>query len=125
MGALIYSYLKLFRTQRGTMNKSKSQRIIEDRAVAERENALLSIYGGLVQAVVDEGGELTGLSALLEVDECLMTLRARFPAGYMIAFVGAADLAGCFVKAVKDARRGRLAWRLDKYRNDANLDSED
>ena len=107
------------------MNKSKSQQIIERKAEREREDALLSIYGGLVDSVTQEGGELVGLSMKLEFGECLLTLRARFPAGYMIAFVGAEDIPGCLVKATRDSGKGRLAWRLDKYKNEVNLHEEE
>lgn len=85
------------------------------RAEKERQALLFCVYGGLEDAVGHAGGELRGFSVKLSGEDVLCTLRARFPADDMIAFVGAADIAGVLVKAARDARSDRLRWRSDAY----------
>lgn len=106
--------------------KDKFQKVLEERHRRERETALLAIYGGLSDSVTYSGGELHGISLKINPVECLMTLRAMFPAGAMVAFVGGEDIAGCFCKAAREARGERLAWRADHYGGQSeDADSEE
>jgi len=90
---------------------------VEDRAKRERSRVIVSIYGGLESAVERAGGELVGLSIAYRGGDVLMTLRAKFPAGRMVGFVGAADLPAVFVKAVREAGNDGVRWREDNYRS--------
>jgi hypothetical protein len=89
---------------------------VEDRATRERSRVVVSVYGGLEAAVGRAGGELVGLSVAWRGTDVLMTLRARFPAGRMVGFVGAADLPAVFVKAAREASADQVRWREDNYR---------
>lgn len=71
--------------------------------------------GGLLDDVERAGGELLGMSVRWRGYDCLVTLRARFPAGSMVAFVGGETLGGCLVKAAREARGDALKWRVDRY----------
>lgn len=96
------------------MSRQLDQKI-EDRARRAKESALLALYGGLEDAISHAGGELTGFSVKLRGYDTLMTVRALFPAGAQVAFVGAEDLPAVFVKAMKEGKRDELRWRGDTY----------
>ena len=66
-------------------------------------------------SISHSGGVLSGISVKFSEVDCLMTLRARLPAGRRVAFVGAATLADCFRRAVNDAYRDNLRWKEDRY----------
>lgn len=87
----------------------------EERSKREREYLLMSVSGGLIMAVERAGGQLLGLSLKISEYDCLMTLRAQFPGGRMIAFVGAGDMAECFSKGTREAKMDNLRWKADKY----------
>lgn len=89
---------------------------IEDRARKQKDAAVFALYGGLTGAVAHGGGELYGFSVKMQEGDCLMTLRAIFPAGRQVAFVGSDDLVGVFVKAVREARTDQLRWREDNFK---------
>ena len=72
--------------------------------------------GELADGVTRMGGELCGLSAKLDYGDCLLTLRAEFPGGSMVCFVGGTDLGYCLRKATRDANRDALRWKPDRYR---------
>ncbi len=69
----------------------------------------------LAGAIAHGGGILLGLSVKFSEVDCLMTLRADLPAGRRIAFVGAATLADCFRRAVNEAYRDKLSWKVGQY----------
>ncbi len=96
------------------MSRQLEQRM-EDRNSNERKKLLLAVYGGLDSAVSQAGGNLTGLTIKFSGVDCLLVVKARFPAGPVVAFVGADDLAGCFIKATREAGSDALRWRADKY----------
>lgn len=89
--------------------------LIRTKAEKERKQALVAIYGGLFDAVGHAGGVLTGFSIKLSDYETLCTLRAVFPAGSRIAFVGADDLPAVLAKSMRDAGSDRLQWRNDRF----------
>lgn len=96
------------------MSRQLEQKM-EERARREREQALLAIYGGLSDAVERAGGALSGFSAKMSDWDCLLVLRAEFPGGKMVAFVGAADLPNALIKAVREGKRDELRWKPDKW----------
>jgi hypothetical protein len=81
----------------------------------QSEALLLAVYGGLVAAVERGGGTLVGIGIRFGDEEVLLTLRADFPGGKMVAFVGAEHLPEGFVKATREAGRDQLRWREDKF----------
>lgn len=72
--------------------------------------------GGLIEAVNSAGGELTGFSAKLGEWDCLLTLRAEFPSGPCIGFVGGETLGGCLLKAEAQAKRDAVDWKVDNFK---------
>lgn len=87
----------------------------EDRASRRFKQLGRSLDGGLVDAVARAGGILRGFSARLGPYETLITLRAEFPGGAMVAFVGSSSLIEALLKADRDARGDKLRWRPDQY----------
>lgn len=69
----------------------------------------------LVGAIGHAGGVLVGISVRFGEADCLMTLRADLPAGRRIAFIGAATLSDCFRRAVNEAYRDKLNWKVGQY----------
>ncbi len=88
----------------------------EDRASRRRNLLYKAVDRGLEAAVERAGGQLQGFSIKLSSWEVLMTLRADFPAGPMVGFVGGADLEACMIKGMQLAGRDEIKWREDKWR---------
>lgn len=99
--------------------------IMAQKMEVERQASLLAIYGGLEQGVSKAGGELTGFSMRLGELDCLLTLRAVFPGGAMIGFVGGEDVAHCMRKGATEAARDLVRWRPDKWRGNGGLQEEE
>lgn len=89
----------------------------ETAATRHIERTYRCLTGGLATAVNYAGGQLVGISIKYTEFDVLLTLRAEFPGGRMVCFVGASDLAQGFVKATRDAGRDALRWRKDRYAN--------
>lgn len=89
---------------------------LEARQARETKALLLSVYGGLANSITRSGGSLERISIRLHGSDTLMTLVAGFPAGSMVSHIGSSDLAGCFVRAAREAGRESLTWKPDKYR---------
>lgn len=87
----------------------------EERVQRLAERTYRCLTGGLATAVSYTGGHLLGISIKYTEDDILLTLRAEFPGGRMVCFVGAADLARGFVKATREAGKETLRWRADRY----------
>lgn len=77
---------------------------------------LQACNGGLESAVARAGGVLQGLSIRVDEYEVLVTIKADFPAGPQVAFVGAEDVAGALRKGMREADRDTLQWREDKWK---------
>jgi hypothetical protein len=45
----------------------------------------------------------------------LVTIKATFPGGPQVAFVGAEDVAGALRKGMREAARDSLNWKEDKW----------
>ncbi len=71
--------------------------------------------GGLCEAVERSGGILYGLNVRIDSYEVLGVLKARFPSGAMVAFVGSETFAGMLIKAAREAGTDKLRWRVDKW----------
>lgn len=72
--------------------------------------------GGLEESVELAGGELTGISFKVGDYDVLGVLKAEFPGGAMVAFVGASSIGAVLHKAMLEARRDGLRWKKDSYR---------
>lgn len=88
---------------------------LEERTIRAEKSTLHAVYGGLASAVAHSGGILSGFSMKLNPDDVLMVLRAVFPGGAMIAFVGSETMDGALRKAVREGNADRLTWRPDKW----------
>lgn len=88
---------------------------IEEASRARQAKVLEAVYGGLYDAVGRAGGELTGLNVKWDGAEVLLVIKAVFPGGPMVGFVGAEDLAGGLVKAAREAVTDSIKWRADKW----------
>lgn len=71
--------------------------------------------GGLADAVKQAGGYLQGFSMKLSGADCLMTMRITMPAGPMVSFVGSETIAGCLLKAYREARSDDLKFKPDQW----------
>lgn len=87
----------------------------ENRAAKRDRVVLFACNGGLLDTIRREGGMLEGLSFKFGEYDCLLTLRAEFPAGRRVCFIGGDDLAYCIRKAYVAAQRGNLRWKQDKF----------
>lgn len=90
---------------------------LEKRFERERAEVYRAVCGGLDSGVSESGGVLQGLSAKLGEHDCLLTLRAEFPTGRMVAFIGGEDLGSCLRKAQREAAADGLRWKADRYSN--------
>ena len=70
---------------------------------------------GLSDAVERAGGELLGLSVRYGEFDVLMTVKAVFPGGQMVAFVGAGSMGDCFLKAEREGKQDQLRWKPDRW----------
>ena len=88
---------------------------LEDKQAKRNNQALRAINGGLEDAVSYAGAELTGLNVKITPYEVLIVVKAKFPAGPMVAFCGAGDLCDALIKVMRDGRTDALRWRPDQY----------
>ena len=91
--------------------------LLDERMAKERELTLLAVYGDLERAIDRAGGQLLRLSVSFDGFGCLLVLKAEFPAGTMIGFVGGEDLAQVLRKGTAEAARDKITWREDKWRD--------
>jgi hypothetical protein len=87
----------------------------EVREEKRRSRILWAVEGGLSEAVGRAGGQYRGFASRESGVECLLVIKAEFPAGPQVAFVGSADLGSALIKAVHDGERDLLRWRADEY----------
>ena len=71
--------------------------------------------GGLHNAISALGGRLVGITIRTTQGDHLMTIRAEFDSGPMVAFVGSSDIANVLRKAFREARNNDLRWKVDRY----------
>lgn len=89
--------------------------VVVDRRAKKLEEVL---DHGLAGTIAYQGGEFTGFSMKVGNVDYLLTLRAHFPAGHLISWVGASGMAEVILKAERLAAEGRMEWQGDKYRKD-------
>lgn len=92
----------------------KTETKIARRAEALEECCDHSLAGMVAYA----GGTLTGFSIKIGRVDTLLTVRALFPAGHMIAWVGGESIVEVLLKSVRLASADSLRWKADKYRVD-------
>lgn len=94
--------------------------VMAERMKREREASLLALYGGLEDGVDRAGGVLVGMAVKFDGAGCLLTLKASFPGGLMVGFIGGDDLAHVLRKGAAEAVRDQVKWRKDKWRNNGS-----
>lgn len=87
----------------------------EAEAQRRRQRAGRCLDGGLENAISRAGGEFHGFSIKIGSVDYLMTLRATFPSGRCVAFVGGDSLLGVITKATNMGTNDALKWRADRY----------
>lgn len=75
---------------------------------------------GLAGSIAYQGGELTGFSMKVGNADYLVTLRAYFPAGHRVSWVGAKSMTEVLLKSERLAASGQLDWGKDKYKPDGS-----
>lgn len=94
-------------------------RQLEASAEAKQERrdkaVLAALAGGLHEAIARAGGELVGFSVKISFADCLLVIKADFPAGRQVSFVGSETVEGALLKAVREGRSDNLRWRDDRY----------
>lgn len=88
---------------------------VEEKERRRRMDIAQACLGGLDAAVDRMGGELTGISLKTSDWDVLATLRADFPGGRMVAFVGGSSIGEVLRKAMYEGRRDGLRWKPCKY----------
>lgn len=88
----------------------------EDREVRRRDALVFALDTGLTAGLAASGVELLGLSAKWDAWDCLVTLKAEVGGVRSVAFVGSDSLINALIKCSRDAGKGKLKWREDKYR---------
>lgn len=87
----------------------------EDRNNKRRKQIVSAVEYELVEAVGRAGAEFTGFSIRHNPVECLMVVKGVLAGKPQVAFVGAADMGGAIIKAVRLARMDKLVWKVDKW----------
>lgn len=88
---------------------------VEERQAKQDLALLKAVHFELQGTVAHNGYELLGFSVRLDEWETLITLRAMGEGERLVAFVGAETLAMAFTKAVREGKRDKLVWRVDKW----------
>ena len=87
----------------------------EDRQARRWANTGKAIARDLHKAVERNGGFLTGFTMKFDEFDALLVLKAEFPGGPQVAFVGGGSPEGCVLKAVSEAKRDGLKWKPDRW----------
>lgn len=96
---------------------SRQLELVQEERTKKTHKALVrAVEFELQSAVALTGGVLTGFSVKIDEWQTLITLKAIVDDVPSVSFVGADSLTGCFLKAVREARSDKLAWREDKWR---------
>lgn len=76
---------------------------------------LYLLTGGLAFMVDRQGGVFMSFTARSQGGDVLLIVRAVFDERSMVAFVGAATMAGALARLYDDLRGNQVKWRKDKY----------
>ena len=91
------------------------EQVIEERTKRRSQELVNCVEFGLEEAVHRAGGELTGLAVKFRPGECLIVVKVILAGKPQVAFVGAEDFGSALLKAVREARRDKLRWKVDQY----------
>lgn len=91
------------------------EQVIEERSRKRGLLIVMAIEYGLAEAVQRAGGQPTGIAVKGILGDCLIVVKATFPGGPQVAFVGAEDFGSALIKCVRLAAADKLLWRADKY----------
>lgn len=96
------------------MSRQLEEHLEESRA--KRNTAIIeAVEFGLSAAVEHTGAVYYGFAARDSPGECLLVIKGELHGKRQVAFVGAEDLGGALIKAVRLGRKDKLSWRPDKY----------
>lgn len=96
------------------MSRQLEQHLEEGRA--RRDKAIIeAVEFGLADAVARSGAEYYGFAARCTASDCLLVIKGNLAGRRQVAFVGASDLGGALIKAVRLGKSDKLSWRPDKY----------
>jgi len=87
----------------------------EVRETARRDQLIKALEYGIAGAIEHQGATWLGFAIKYSPFDCLMTIKADFDSGRMIAFVGSDTITNCINKAYHDASRNALRWKPDQY----------
>ena len=91
----------------------------DERAAARLKTERLYLHnaldGGLTEALRQETYDLLGFSVKYDSYECLLTIRVLSNGDRLIGFVGGNCLVDLFIKAEREIKRGKVAFRQDKF----------
>lgn len=98
---------------------TKEEQKVELQTEVRRATKLEEVLDhGLSGKIAYSGGDLTGFSMKIGNSGYLLTLRARFPGGHMVSWVGAENMTEVILKSERLASQEALEWNKDKYRQD-------
>lgn len=95
------------------------EKLAEDRQALRSKRIILAVEFGLEEGVRLSGGVFLGFSIRCDGGEALMVLKAQIEGERQVSFIGAEDLGACLIKAEREARRGNLKWREDKWNGES------
>lgn len=87
----------------------------EERRAKRNRLIVAAVEYDLTRAVERSGAILLGFSVKLGPVDTLLTVRVELAGRPQVAFIGAADLGTCFIKAVGLAKRDKLEYRASKF----------
>lgn len=93
---------------------------------AKRDSAvLLAVGGGLELALAQNGMHMTGMNVILRGESVMGVVKVFEDGVHKVAFVGAEDIEGLFIKAYREAVSDKLRWKEDKYRGPGTIDEKE
>jgi hypothetical protein len=87
----------------------------EVRETSRRDELVKALEFGLAGAIANQGAKLQGFAIKYGDFDCLMTIKADFDSGRMIAFVGSDTIMNCLLRSYHAAARNELRWKADQY----------
>jgi hypothetical protein len=79
------------------------------------KRVVVMLTGGFEDLIEDLGGECLGISIRSHQYQSLLVIRADFPGGAFVGFVGAQTAAEAVAKAHNQLKNNKLKWKPDKY----------
>lgn len=88
---------------------------MEERGRRRATAILAAVEYDLAAAVRHAGAVFYGFAARCEPGECLLVIKGDLAGKRQVAFVGAEDLGGALIKAVRLGKTDKLNWKVDRY----------